>query len=354
MYTLKSFSTLPIFLVSAVLAYMVLGYVKRNTLIYGRDEFVVAILAGSLLPALVYLLVVLLPGTLRVEVAQSVFIGSLLSGIAAFNVHQMRPEFRRRDIGVAVALYTGLVVLGALLVSPSTRVLAGYTPLVLFAHTADIAVLRGAVVEGFVDPAFVGRPFIIGVYVLTLGLSELVRNFFGIRVGTVGLGLVAVYTASSWRLLVMFLVVLIVVFAVISVIHRRTVLYGRALLSTGAALAVLLTLPATVLLGVEGGLSILFTSIISGILAYYVHFTAPRERVLQGVLGVAIFTLLLMLVRLGTDAGPNGFPATFGVVEAGIGLLIVVAGAIAAVKIRIPQPKRQDIRSSSVFTRGGD
>lgn len=353
-YTLKSFSTLPIFLVSAVLAYLTLGYVKRNTLIYGRDEFVVAILAGSLLPAFIYLVVVLLPGTLRVEITQSVFIGSLLSGIAAFNVHQVRPEFRRRDIGAAVALYLGVLALGALLVGPSTRLLAGYTPLVLFAQTSDIAVLRGAVVGGFVDPAFVGRPFIIGVYVLTLGISEFIRNGFGIRIGTVGLGLVAVYTVASWRLLAVFLTLLAIVFLVISFVHRETILYGRALLSTGAALAVLLSLPATFLFGAEGGLSILFTAIIAGILAYYVHFTAPRERRQQAVLGVAVFALLLVIVRAGAEPGPDGFPATLGVLEVVIGLLVAVGGFAAARAMQVPEPSTEEIRTAAVFTRGDE
>lgn len=351
-YTLKSFSTLPIFLVSAVLAYVTLGYVKEHTLIYGRDEFVVAILAGSLLPALVYLIAVLLPGNVRIELSQSVFVGSLLSGIAAFNVHQVRPGFRRRDVGVAAGCYLGLLLLGAALVGPSTRFLAGYTPLVLFAHTADIAVLRGAVVQGFVDPPFVGRPFVIGVYVLTLGLSEYVRTAFGVRIGTVGLGLIAVYTVSSWRLLALFLVLLSAVFLLDELVHRTTFLYGRALLSVGTAVAVVLSVPATVVLGVTNGLSLLFTAIIAGVVAYYVHYTPPRERRLQAALGTATFVLLLVLVRGVIDAGPEGFPTSFGFPAAALGLGVVVVGYIAARGMRIEQPGRAAVHASSVFTRG--
>jgi hypothetical protein len=353
-YTLKNFSTLPIFLVSATLAYLALGYAKRNTLIYGRDEFVVAILAGSLLPATIYLGAVLLPGGVQVELYRSVFVGSLLSGIAAFNLHQVRAGYRTKDIAAGAGLYVGLLALGALLVGPSTRFLGAHTPLVLFASTSDIAVLRGAVVAGFVDPAFVGRPFIIGVFVLTLGLSEYVRSSHGVHIGTVALGLLAIYTVSTWHLLAIFLITWALVFATLSAVHRTLILYGRALLSTGAAIGVVLAVPLALLLDVSAGLSTLFTGVLGGLMGYYVHRTSPRERRQQLPLAVAVFVALLLVVRAVAVPGPDGFPRTFGVAHVVVGAAIVAAGVGIARGYRIGQPADEVVLAESVLNREDD
>jgi hypothetical protein len=255
-YTLMNFSTLPIFLGSTAIATLALWLAKRRTLIYGRDEFVLALLAGSLLPASVFLYVYYLPVPIQAELLQSVFIGSLLSGIAAFNLHQVRPGHRTKDLIGSIGIYVGLLALGALLVGPSTRFLAEYTPLVLFSATSDIALWRDAVVAGPADPAFVGRPLMIGVFALTLGLAEYVRTVYAVHIGAIAMGLLAIYTVSTWRLPALFLLTTVVVFALVTAIHRSSILYGRALLSTGAALGMVAAVPIAHDETVHGVLSI--------------------------------------------------------------------------------------------------
>ncbi|WP_276260336.1 poly-gamma-glutamate biosynthesis protein PgsC/CapC [Haloglomus litoreum] len=352
-YTLKNFTTLPIFIGSTAVAYGALAVVKRYTLAYGRDEFIVAILAGSLVPSAVYVGAFLLPGPVELALYRSVFVGSLLSGIAAFNLHQLRPEHRLRDVGGLAAIYLGLLALGAALVGPSTRFLAEYTPLVLFARTSDIAVLRGAVVEGFVDPAFVARPVVIGLYALALGLSEAVRQAFGVRVGTVALGLVAVYTVSTWRLLALTLVTLAVVTVLVTAIHRGVILYGRALLSTSAALGVVVAIPVAALLGVSAGISSLFAGVVAGLGGYYVHLTPPTERRQQVAVAVAVFLPLVVLVRAVVPPGPEGIPQALGVAEVAGGLLVAAVALAVALHYRVEQPDDEAVLAASTLGEGG-
>lgn len=353
-YTLKNFSTLPIFLGSTALAYVALRLAKRRTLIYGRAEFVLALLAGSLLPATVFLYAVYLPDSIELEILRSVFIGSLLSGIAAFNMHRIRPGHRSRDLAGSIGLYVGLLALGALLVGPSTRFLAEYTPLVLFSATSDIAVWRGAVVAGPVDPAFVGRPPMIAVFALTLGLAEYVRSAYGVHIGAVAMGLLALYTVSTWRLTALFVLTTVVVFVLVTALHRSSILYGRALLSTSAALGTILAVPFAVALEVTSGISIVFTTVVAGIFAYYVHQAPARDRYVQLALATGVFTLLLLVVRAIVEPSPEGLPQGFGVLEISAGLAVVAGSLVVANYFRIRQPSDDAVRAASVFTEGGE
>lgn len=346
-YTLKNFTTLPIFLASAAIAYFALGLAKEKTLIYGRDEFIVALIAGSFIPSLVFLTTFYLPGDVGIEIYRSVFIGSLLSGIAAFNLHQIRPGYWVKDIVGATGIYVGLLAIGALLVGPSTRFLADYAPLVLFAPTSDIAVLRGAVVEGFVDPAFVGRPFVIGVFALMIGLSELVRQQFGVRIGAIAPGLIAIYTVSTWHLLALHLVTFVVVFALVTALHHSVILYGRALLSTSAALSTLIALPLAIAFGISAGLSAIFAGVLAGLLAYYIHATGRRERRQQLALMLATFVPLVLVVRAVYAPGPNGFPQALGAMELIAGAGISLAGIAIAASYRIDQPSDEAVLAAS-------
>lgn len=195
-YTLKNFLTLPVFLVSAAVAYVGLSLAKRHTLVYGRDELVVAILVGSAVPTalLVVLEAYVLPGRFR----EVVFFGSILPGLTAFNYHQLKPEYRRQDLLAATGLFVGLLALGVLAVDPwVARTLGGLTPPVLLAETADIAQLRGAVVAAPLAPVLLDRTVVITLLLLGFLSTEAVRARYGIRTGVVSFALLAVYALTS-------------------------------------------------------------------------------------------------------------------------------------------------------------
>jgi hypothetical protein len=215
-------------------------------------------------------------------------------------------------------------------------------------------VWRDAVVTGPVDPAFVGRPLMLGVFALTLGLAEYVRKVYGVHVGAVVLGLLAIYTVSTWRLPALFLVTTGVVLALVTALYRSSILYGRALLSTGAALGTVVAVPLSVALGTTSGISTLFTAVLAGIFAYYVHRVSERDRYVQLSLAVGVFTLLLLIVRAIVAPAPEGVPQQFGFPEIVAGLAVVVAAFAVARYVAVRRPSNDAVRAASVFTRGGD
>jgi len=115
-YTLKNVLMLPVFVLSTIAAYIGLWYLRQRTLIYGRDEFLAALIIGTSVPLVVIL------GLIQVgfDADIIVLIGSILPGLAAYNYHSVKPEFRRNDLLATVGLFTGLIVLGLGLVSPES------------------------------------------------------------------------------------------------------------------------------------------------------------------------------------------------------------------------------------------
>jgi hypothetical protein len=82
-YTLKNFVMFPVFLISALIAYMGLNYVKRKTMIYGRAELVASILINSVLQVIGLFFM----RSSGVEFQNIFFIGSLLPGLAGVDAH---------------------------------------------------------------------------------------------------------------------------------------------------------------------------------------------------------------------------------------------------------------------------
>lgn len=352
-YTLKSVASLLLFLPSAVVAYLGLAVIHDRTLLHGRDEFVAAILLGALPSLAVIGARFARPGLVPPELGETIFLGSLLPGLAAFNLYHVDPEYRRRDVALTAGLYGGLVLLGAAMAGPAVDLFGDVTPPVLLAPSADVAVLQGAVVDTVVPASVASRPLVLVVLGAAMLLSELVRRRTGLRLGVVTLGLVTVYTLANRWYLPLFLLETVAVFAVITAIHRWRFLYGRALLSlacgTGVALSALLAIqlpcglpivspvycgPGVVqetirAIGFEmrPGLTGLMVGLVAGVMAYNVHVTSPVERRQLVPITVAALTVLLLLGRTIVAPGPAGFPQQLGLRELAGGAL-VVAGCI--------------------------
>lgn len=355
LYTLKNFIALPVFLVSTALAWAALWAAKQYTLVYGRDELVVSIVAGSVLPLGLLFLGDLVGLSAVLNLRGAVFLGSILPGLAAFNSQQMKPGYRRQDALFGFAIYLGLLFVGAVLISPRLApTLAPHTPLVLFAETSDIAVFRGAIVEGELFPILISRPLAVGVLVGAFLLSELARDRFGVRAGVITLGLLAIYAPASRWLLVLFLLVTVVVATVIATLHRTTLLYGRVLIGLGAAMAVAVTVPLTLALPVVRGLSAVFVAILAGVTAYNRHVTPPRERRMQLPVSLAVFAPLFLVSRVLSDASPRGLLADVSTLPwLAIGVVVVTVGAYLLLRVyRIEQPSDEAVLSASVLSGG--
>ncbi|WP_435074046.1 poly-gamma-glutamate biosynthesis protein PgsC/CapC [Halorubrum sp. HHNYT27] len=352
-YALKEFITLPVFFVSAAVAYLLLWQAKERTLIYGRDEFLVALAAGAVVPIVGYLAIVaVVPGFF--DVNPIILVGSILPGLAAYNVAQTKPAYRRQDLVYTTGIIFGLCLLGVALVGPRTARLVGdLTPLVLFARTADVAIMRGAVIDGYLAPNIEVRSIIVLFLVIGMAVSEAVRREFGVRIGIVSMALLALFALVSRWLLALFVLSFAVSLVAIWVIHQRTLLYGRVLISLGCAVSTMAALAFVTQFPIIRGLSALFVGVIAGVDAYAVHVTPPHERRQQPVLAVAAFVGMLLLVRTVVDPYRRGVLQEFTPLVALVGVIVIVGCLAVAYRWRIEAPDDESVLSASVLS-GGD
>jgi hypothetical protein len=346
-YTLKNVLMLPVFVLSTIAAYIGLWYLRQRTLVYGRDELIAALLIGTSVP------LVTLLGLIQVgfDADLIVFIGSILPGLAAYNYHSIKPEFRRNDLLVTIGLFTGLVVIGLGLVTPGIAARLGtVTPPVLFAETADVAVLREAVVDIPTETAVISREVVAGLFILGLLLSERIRGRLGVRVGVITAVLLAVYALTNVWLIVMYLVLVVLAFGYVQVVNSATLRYGRVLLGTTTAFALLAAVPLTLSLPVSRGLSAFFISFLAGITAYNAHVTGPLERRLVLPLQAVIFVPALLVARLFAGPEPKGIPQELTLPVILTGVFVVVAGLWLGRWYAVDQPDETEILSASVLS----
>lgn len=349
-YTLKTFVMLPIFLVSTAAAYVGLALFRRRTLVYGRDELVAAILVGSLVP-LVTLLFVIELGAGMGDVA---FVGSILPGLAAYNLHRLDPELRRGDVVATTALFAGLLAVGLVLVDPRIADAVGaVTPPVLFAATADVAVARGAVVDVPTEPVVLPRAIAVSLFAAGFAVAELLRERYGVRIGIVVPVLVATYALANVWLAIMYLFVLVMAFALVQTAHVATLRYGRVVLGVTTAIALALTLPVALVFPVERGLSAIFVGVLAGVTAYNAHVTAPIERRLVVPLQLTVFVPSLLVARLFADPPPRGVPQELTPVVLLVAGTLFVASVLVARVYTVDRPDEADVFATSVLAAEG-
>ena len=351
-YTLKNAFMLPIFLLSTLLAFLGLSAVKHRTLIYGRDELLVAMAIGSAVPLLLLLSIwSVLPESLR----NVVFIGSILPGLAAYNFHQLKPEYRGWDALTTAALLVALIAIGWTLVSPSlVDTLGALTQPVLYSPTADVAVFRDAIVAKPATPTILDRPVAVLVFLGGVGLAERVRSRYGVRTGLVAMALLAIYALANTWLLGLYLAVLLVAYVGLKTVHHVTLLYGRVLISVATVTALVAVVPLAHALPISRGLSAYFVAILAGVNAYSWHVTAPAQRVLFVPLQAGSFLLLLTLLQLVSLVRPTLVPRAFGVPAIVAMAIGVLACATFVERRTVDLPDQESIFQASILSGGGD
>ena len=350
-YTLKNAWMLPIFVLSTILAYLGLRIVKQRTLLYGRDELLVAMGIGSGVP----LLLLVGFGSLFPESLRSVvFIGSILPGLAAYNYHQLKPEYRTYDLLTATGLYVGLVACGWLLITPELATTLGeVTPPALYTTTTDVAVYKNAALQTELEPTILARPVAVGLFVLGLFVSERVRGRYGLRMGLIALPLLAIYALASKWLVLLYVVMLGLSFGFLSLVHYVTLLYGRVLISTTTAFALIAAIPITLLLPITRGLSAYFVAILAGIGAYNWHTAPGPKRRLFVPLQLGTFAVMLPLARATGRILPRGFPQQFAFPQLAASVFVAVVCLAIVEYYTVYQPSHDDVFESSILS-GGD
>lgn len=349
-YTLKNALMFPVFVVSALAAYAGLWYLRRRTLIYGRDELVAAFLIGTSVPLVTILFLV----QIGFDADVIVFLGSILPGLAAYNYHSIKPEYRWKDLLTGIGLLAGLMALGWVLVTPSIATRFGsLTPPVLFAGTADVAVFNGAVVDVPIEAVVISREVVAGLFAVGLVFSERIRARFGVRVGVVTAVLLAVYALTNFWLIVLYVVLLGLAFGFTQALNYATLRYGRVLLGTTTAFALLVAVPLTLWLPIDRGMSAFFVGFLAGITAYNAHVTGPFERRLVLPLQVTVFVPSVLVARLFATPESRGIPQEFTLpVIVTAGLLVAIGLGIAR-WYAVDRPSDADVLSASVLS-GGD
>ena len=229
-------------------------------------------------------------------------------------------------------------------VSPADYV----TPLLLVAGS-DVALLLGL-------PATAASPVVgtvgsvTAVVVAGLALAEVVRSRWGLRpLGVVAIPLLALFALRSWWTLAVYFGVLVVTTGVVVVVHDRTLLYGRALLSVAGVVAVLVTLPLAVVLGLESSLPTFFSGLLAGIGAYNLHVAGSAERVDSLVVNAGVFTLVFALARVLIEPLPTGLASTVTGGHLLAAALVLVVTAWAVHDREVDQPSNDAIVDASAF-----
>ena len=351
-YTLKNALMLPIFLISTLTAYVGLYVFKRRTLIYGRDELLVAMAIGSGVPlALLVAIWGFLPESLR----SVVFIGSILPGLAAYNYHQIKPEYRKWDLLTTTLLLAVLITIGWALIRPEfASTLGTLTPPVLYSPTADVAVFNNAVVAEKLDPSILARPIAVVVFLIGVFLAERIRSRYGVRTGLVAMALLSIYALANTWLIVLYLTVLIIAYLALKTVHYVTLLYGRVLISVATVTALIAVVPLTLAFPITRGLSAYFVAILAGVNAYSWHVTAPAQRILFVPLQTGAFLLLLATTQLISLVRPDLIPQVFGI-PAIVAMIVGVVVCLAVVEYRtVDLPDQSAVFEASILSGGGE
>lgn len=338
-YTLINLASLPIFLLSAALAYVGVDQVQRWRLVYGRRLLLTSIVIGMTVPVAIFLSFDVLRGE-ELTITGLEFMGGILPGIAAYNFHREESERRVPDVVASAGVFLFLAVLGVLalvlwMTPPCVtcaylpRSPAAYVSPVLLSSSSDIAGLLGY--ETFGSAATIGTVGTVTlVTVLGLGLSELSRTRLGLRsVGVITLPLIALFALRAWWVVPLYLAVGAITTAAVFQVHRRTLLYGRALLSVAGAIGIALALGAVVLFGLSDPFPVLFTGLFSGIGAYNLHVVAPRERFEALAVNGGIFVAVFGVARAVIDPLSGGLGSRLTAVH------FLVGGVVLAVSLRV-------------------
>ena len=334
-YTLYDLAALPVLVLSVAIAYAGLAVITERTLLYGRQLLYVAIFFGALVPlALIAVTRALGVVTYSIEMYA---LGSILPGIAAYNMYKVDRERLLDDVVASASAYLALIVVGVAFVSQTTASWLGEWSPLLFSPGADVAQFREVTVTGS-ELGTVHDPLVgIGVVFAGLLVSMVVETVWDVRlVGIIALPLLALFFVAHPVVLVFYVGCVAVTYGIIQLVHRQTLVYGRVLLSLSVVVAVVLSVPVAMTVAVSGH-HLLFVALLSGVGAYNVHRLSGVELRRSIRLSVAVLSGFILLVS--ALSGPPSTPGG-GAVFLLVAVAAVVFGTLTA--IRLENRRRRD------------
>jgi hypothetical protein len=349
MYMLFDVKALPLFAASTAVAYGSLLVIERRFVLFGRTTLLAAIAAGAVVPT-TFALVSQVAFDQAVPLRNVAYLGSILPGLAAFNLHRLDREERLADIIGSLTLLGGLLGLAAFFVLIRSLVVEAIT----FEQVIRTAERLLTATEGQIVPSpspILPRIYIVGLFVLGLFFNEFVQKRYGLRIaGVIAIPLVALFTLYDVRLLVQYVIATAVCAGFIRLVHRSTFLYGRNLLAGTCMLGVFLGVLATPFLPADAGLRSLMIGILAGVSAYNGHVLAPTERVDSIVVTIGAFAGSYLLAH--GVAWLLGDPVA-GSIETSTLVLGVLALAIACLALVQYETRRPTDSINQVSPEGG-
>jgi len=353
-YLLKNFATFPVFSLSIVGAYLSLWVIKRRLLLFGRTLFVLSVGIGTLVLLVVFELIAT-GFTPFGGIGGFELLLSILPGIAAFNLHRLSAEQRVLDAVWSLATLLFLIVVGiGLVIAVGLSPLADALQPVLLSAESDIAVAFGLKQPGQAIPILAPNWVIIALFIGGLGVSELIRSRYGLRIGgVIVIPVIVLMSFRNWWMLPLWVLTATVAYVGIQALHWWTLLYGRVLLSMSVIFGLFIAISVVPTIPVRNGLLPFFVGILGGVSAYNLHVVAPAERSAAVVVTCSVLAGTYALSRFVIVPPPSGLLTRVTGVHVAIGTVLLVPGFLVLYRFERTLPRSRLVFDESVLSAAG-
>lgn len=173
---------------------------------------------------------------------------------------------------------------------------------------------------------------------------EAARARYGLRLGgVVAVPMVAVLSLTNAWVLSIYLPGVVVLFVATTLMHRLTLLYGRALLSMTLTMSMgyaLVVIALGLVLGTElpvTDFQLYFTALFAGAGAYTLYLTSPADRPATVTLSGALFVIILVGCRTLVTPPARGLYADLTPLH-----ILPVAGVLTAAGLTLTRLERRE------------
>jgi hypothetical protein len=337
MYMLFDYRALPLFAASTAVAYGSLLVIERRFVLFGRTTLLAAIAAGAVVPT-TFALVSQIAFDQAFPLRNVAYLGSILPGLAAFNLHRLDREERLADIIGSLTLLGGLLLLAAFFLLIRSLLVEAITFEQVIRTAGRLFTATESPIVTSPSP-ILPRIYIVGLFVLGLFLNEFVQKRYGLRIaGVIAIPLMALFTLYDVRLLIQYVLATAICAGFIRLVHRSTFLYGRNLLAGTCMLGVVLGVLATPFLPADAGLRSLMIGILAGVSAYNGHVLAPTERVDSIVVTTGAFAGSYLLAHEVAWLLGDPVADSMGTSSLLVGFLLIALAGLALLQYETRRP----------------
>jgi len=348
-YTFRELFSPVVFVLATGASFAVLWGLREYTLTHGRRLFLASVVVGAVASLIVtFALSSLFPE--RIDYQHAEIVGSIFPGIAAYNFMRVDPDHRRRDLAATIVTYLLLVALGTV----SLVALSGFKtglPAFLYLPTSDVVSTLSLQPVGEPAARVVPEWLTVALLLLDVALYEFVRARYDLRLaGVILVPLLAVFSVRFGMSAFAYVLGATAVFAIISIVHWVTLLYGRNLLAIGLVSGLLFGVGIGTLTGASApGIVVFFIGIFTGIGAYNLHRTAPRNRTASIRLSAGLFVIFYVVLLAFVDPPTSAFAHPPNLLYAVAGTVVLGLAGLTVCRLERSIPDGQAFARESVF-----